>query len=243
MFCYPPQRAFRTSIVLLSIFIGLYSQASAEENNRSNFAISVSPASTIGVGLNVHYRLSNHFAMKAGHYFLPLNVQDIEYEDEEENTYLTNGSLDFSNSLVGVDYFPFKKTFKLTLGYVLLDSSLNLRATPEGGELTLDDTTYDTSTEINSIDIYMSMPDSGLYSGFGWGNPTRPNQRWGFSLDIGAIFLPEGPEFSIAANCVENALTCHQIETSLEEDESIIQNDLDEFTIYPLINLAVSYQL
>lgn len=211
-------------------------------NEKSNFALSVHPLSTLGAGLQLNYKLTNYASARVGYYLLPYSVNDLSYEDDEGNTYITSGSVDFNNILAGVDIYPFQQSFKLTAGYVFMDSGVDAKAVPEGDQVTIDGKTYNTSTELESIDASVTLPSGGIYTGFGWGNATRNNQGWGFSTEIGVIFLTESPKVDISPNCVPNALTCHQIETSLEEDEAEIQSDLDAITFYPVFNIGISYQ-
>lgn len=216
--------------------------ADTDIDTKTSIAISLHPFSTMGFGAQLHYGVSNYMTLRVGYHTLPYTLSDYEYEDDDGNTFLADADVSIGNLFAGIDVYPFAESFKLTLGYVAMNSEISGSATPEGDTVTIDDRTYNTATEIESIDALATFPSGGIYAGFGWGNPTRNNQGWGFSTEFGVIFMTESPEIDITANCLPNALSCHVLETSLEEDEAFAQEDLDSLTFYPVANIGVSYQ-
>lgn len=233
------------SLLLLSFSSTTFASDNSVLSNgydfRSGFATSIH-ASSLGVGANLHYRINHYLAARAGIYTFGYSQQDVSFEDDEENTYLVDADFSQQNIYAGLDVFPFRESFKLSLGYLQMASELSAAGNPENNLVTINGTTYNTETEIKSIDGILTLPDNALYAGLGWGNPTRAGRKFGFLFEVGAMFFMSKPEFSLTANCFENALTCHQVESSIAVEEEDFQAEFDKLKILPVVNFGISYQ-
>jgi hypothetical protein len=147
--------------------------------------------------------------------------------------------------------------FKLVSGEVLLDVHAGGRgfrvsagAVMNGNEVdavSSDDAVY----TINGVDYPAALVgrlrgkvetnDVAPYLGIGWGNAVAPGSRWRFAFDLGA-FYQGSPKVSLRAEPVNPALLPPRFEQDLEAERQKIEDDLDSYTVYPVVALGVSFR-
>jgi hypothetical protein len=79
------------------------------------------------------------------------------------------------------------------------------------------------------------------YLGIGWGNAVAPGSRWRFAMDVGACYQGS-PEVSLRAEPLSPGLLPERFEQDLEAERREIEDDLESYTIYPVLSLGVSYR-
>jgi hypothetical protein len=147
--------------------------------------------------------------------------------------------------------------FKLVTGEVLLDLHpggrgfrVSAGAVMNGNEVdavSSDDAVY----TINGVDYPAALVgrlrgkvetnDVAPYLGIGWGNAVAPGSRWRFAFDLGA-FYQGSPKVSLRAEPVNPALLPPRFEQDLEAERQKIEDDLDSYTVYPVVALGVSFR-
>lgn len=202
-----------------TVMLGTSSAAMAE------FGVGVK-ASTLGAGIELGTALTDTLAARVA-----LNkyskdddqtIDDIDYTAE----------LDLNSSALFLDWHPFSGTFHLTAGYLFSNSDLSASATP-ANSVEIGGTVYNPS-DIGRIDATVNL-GSGPYVGLGWGNVAA--KGFGFTFELGVVqqgtpdvdLTIEDPNGVIAAN------------NDIEKERKNMEDDLDEFDLYPVVSLGVSY--
>jgi hypothetical protein len=147
--------------------------------------------------------------------------------------------------------------FKLVSGEVLLDLHpggrrfrVSAGAVMNGNEVdavSSDDAVY----TINGVDYPAALVGRlrgkvetnsvAPYLGIGWGNAVAPGSRWRFAFDLGA-FYQGSPKVSLRAEPVNPALLPPRFEQDLEAERQKIEDDLDSYTIFPVVAVGVSFR-
>ena len=79
------------------------------------------------------------------------------------------------------------------------------------------------------------------YLGVGWGNAVAPGSRWRLAVDVGAFYQGE-PEVSLTASPTIPILVPPEFFEDLEAERREIEEDVSDYTVYPVISLGVSYR-
>lgn len=193
-------------------------------------------AGLMGPGIDGYYRLDDKTVLRGAY-----NAFDYDYDATEEDVDY-DATFSFNNAQLGVDYYPFAGSFRLSAAYVQNNNELNLLAVPRGGSFDLNDTSY-AATDVGSLRMQVSYPGSGAYLGLGWGNPVGADKRLGVTFDLGAYYLGKPEVVSqLACGATASPATCAQLKDDAEADRKQMQEDLSDFPFWPLLQLGLSYQ-
>lgn len=176
-------------------------------------------AGTLGLGAEVGFTLSDRFTTR-----LALNKYKMG-ADQTIDGIDYSADLDLSSTALFLDWSPFSNgSLHLTVGYVNNDSKLKASAT---GSYTFGDnpasftTTVDTTVKLGS----------GPYVGIGWGNVPAPGI--GLTFELG-ILKSGAPKASLS----ESSGLVPEADRAKEEQN--IQNDLDQYDVYPVVSAGIS---
>jgi hypothetical protein len=205
------------------VLMGASSMASAEVGVDVGVGVKVS---TLGLGVEVGMPIADGFVARAG-----LN-QYTRGEDRTIDGIRYDADLNLKSTALFLDWHPMKGTFHLTAGYLFSSNKLDAKATPSE-PVQIGDTTYQPE-DIGRVNAGVNL-GSGPYLGLGWGN--LPANGLGFTFELGAVQMGtpdadlsvEDPNGVIAAN------------NDIEKERANIEQDLDEFKLYPVISLGISY--
>lgn len=190
------------------------------------FALGVK-AGTLGAGVEATYGLSERFNLRFG-----LNGYKYEYE-ETASDIRYDAELDLASGAAMLDWHPFAGVFRVSLGYVRNDNRVLLTATPTG---TVDIGGQDFSpAQVGTLSGEVTFEENVPYFGVGWGNAARA-KRLGFSVELGAMFQ-DAPEVSLSSTSADPML-----QSRLGAEEREIEQDLENFEIYPVVSLGLSYR-
>lgn len=188
---------------------------------------------TLGVGADMTIGISKKLNARANvNYF---NYGKTITDDEDGSggetikpklNLLTMGAL--------LDWHPWAQGFRISAGLYLNKNKLDLTAeTDETVEI--NDHEYSVSDLGGKVDFNSVAP----YLGIGYGNAVQANGRWHFSFDIGALFSGS-PHAALWATSSDPALQA-QLDADIAEELQDIEDDLEVFTIHPVVSLGVSY--
>ncbi len=173
-------------------------------------------AGSLGLGAELGITLSDHFttrlALNKYKFGANQTIDGVDYDAD----------LDMSSTALFLDWSPFTDgSLHLTVGYVNSDNKL--KATADAGSYKVGDNTYTTSvtTTVNF--------GSGPYVGIGWGNV--PATGVGFTFELGAVQMSPSADVS-ASGAVTTA--------DIKKEEKNIQNELDQYDLYPVISAGIS---
>ncbi|GAB4350399.1 MAG: hypothetical protein Kow006_13150 [Gammaproteobacteria bacterium] len=174
--------------------------------------------STLGAGFDITLPLSDRFNARLGiHRFdasYSLNEAGIDYDAD----------LELDSAGLFLDWHPFKGTFRVTVGYLANDNAIKGRAT---GNLTVGNNGY------AGVDLRGTISfESGTYLGIGWGN--TGTRGWALIADIGLLHQGS-PDVTLRdeTGTVSSA--------DLDAEAAELENELEDFDLYPVLGIGISY--
>ena len=96
-------------------------------------------------------------------------------------------------------------------------------------------TTY-TPADIGTLSGVVGFDDLVPYLGTGWGNAVEEGQGLTFSFDLGVVFQGS-PDVTLSTTS-----TVAGLDTDLRTEEQQLEQDLDDFDVYPVVSLGMAWQ-
>ncbi|MDQ8184844.1 hypothetical protein [Pelagicoccus sp. SDUM812002] len=207
-------------------------QKTTEANATSRFALGVEGGTT-GLGGSVWFTASKQFTFNAGYGSLS---EDKDYSTDGVDY---SGNVDLSNGYATIQWHPGGGGFHLLAGVVFTENSVNVVGRPESG------TTYD----LDGVEYPASLVGT-IVGDVEWDNSTAPYIGFGFSKKpegkgwgayINAGVMDAG---SAVARLEATGLIADQpqFESDLRAEEQDLNDELDEFDLYPVVRLGVMYR-
>jgi hypothetical protein len=141
-----------------------------------------------------------------------------------------------------LDWFPFNGAFRISAGAVYNGSKIEAQGKPNSnGSYTIQGNTYAAASygTINGrVDFRKTVP----YFGIGWGNAVAKDKGWGFSTDLGAIFLGSPKTTLTNDGCTAGAVACAQLAADVAAENRSLQDKANGWKTYPVIRLAATYK-
>lgn len=205
---------------------------------------------TLGYGAEIDYPLNASWNLR-------LQFNSFNYDDDfNESDIDYRGELDLSTVGALVDFRPFDGTFKLTGGFFSNKNKLSADATSAADKIfdiggsRFAGTANDPLKLAASVDLGKS---SAGYLGFGWGNSYETGIT--FNFEIGALLSgsatanlsASGTAYSVDQpqlqfNVQGNSAAAIQFREELGIEQANLQEDLDDFEIYPVVALGLGYR-
>lgn len=155
-----------------------------------------------------------------------------------------NGKLKFDQTSLYADWFPFQGAFRFTGGVNFRDAYLTADARPNGGQVTIGDTSVNFGAG-DQVTASVKMPDVAPYLGIGWGHNTAANQS-GFALfaDIGVSFGK--PKVTMGVNdafmAKLNQASNGKAQQEIDKQINTIQDDANDIKVFPQFYIGVAYK-
>lgn len=218
----------KRSVPLILASIGLGAGAAYAED--MGLAVSGSIGTTGGT-LEGHAQVTPWLQLRGGFNYFEYTVDevfdDIDYE----------GDLDLSNFGLFADLRPFSNSFVISGGAYIGDKSLNLLATPTS-PVEIGDTVF-TPAQVGSLNLDAEMEETAPFIGVGFDTTHQGSGNWGFRGMLGAMFTGTP---TIDLQSVGGALSNDPaFLAEIEEEEANLRSDVDDFEVYPVIQLGISY--
>lgn len=203
--------------------------------------------STLGLSLEMTTGITETFNLRAG-----VNQYDYDYdpepEEDSDNELTYNGSLDLSSLAAYADWHPWGGAFRLSAGVVFNGNEIGASARCEQASCEVGDQSFD-ADDIGTIIALIDFDSIAPYTGLGWGNAVAADTGFGFQFDIGVMFQGSpGVSLNSEGSCQGSlgnnpTADCQQeLDEALAEEEQEIQQDADDFDLYPVISLGVRYK-
>ena len=227
----------RNRLVVLAVvlFCGVAAQRPYAEdevlNEDSVMGLSLK-ASTLGYGMDLTFGLAPEINTRLG--FNMFNYEpDVGDDDDEEGAEEINVELDWQTITAFLDWHPWAENFRFTLGAVVNNNEVLLSANI-GESVEINDQTYTVSDLGGKVTFDPVVP----YLGIGYGNAVRGG-RVKFAFDLGVVFQGE-PEVELNATASDPGLQA-LLQEAVNAEKAEIQDDLDAFTLYPLLSFGISF--
>ena len=190
---------------------------------------------TLGVGADMTIEISKKLNARANlNYFsYGKTITDDEAEDgsgggtiKPKLNLLTVGAI--------LDWHPWAQGFRVSAGLYMNNNKLDLTA-ETSDTVDINEHEYSVSDLGGKVDFNSLAP----YFGIGYGNAVQANGHWHFSFDIGALFSG-APHAALWATASDPALQS-QLDADIAVEVKDIEDELEVFSIHPVVSLGVSY--
>ncbi len=233
------QRSFLlTSFSLLSLLLW------AEASSADSIGLSAK-ASTLGLGVELDYPISKYFSLR-------LQKNSYSYSDtfeEDDIDYNGEFSLDTLGGLI--DWHVFGGAFHLSAGFYSNNNELSGVASGDG-EYEIGDRAYlsDPSDPVHARLAVSLGSSSTPYLGLGWGNSPKNDGGFMGSFDIG-VFMSGSPKASlkVSGSAVDlstgltvDMVTDPTVQGEVDKEVSMLEDDLSDFDVYPVIMFGLGYR-
>lgn len=191
-------------------------------------------AGALGLGIGVAHAFSDAFGARIVAngltYGTTENYESVEYDADLE---LATGQL-------LLDWYAFSSGFRFSAGIAYNGNELDLEGKPSpGGTFTINGTTF-SSTAVDSLTGNVDFREVAPYVGLGYGRPI--GKGWGFTADLGVLFQGAA-RTTLSANCAAgtSASTCAQIRSAVAAEQSRLDDEFEDYELYPVVSIGVMY--
>jgi len=198
-------------------------------NSYAGTAVGVG-GSTLGYQVALSQSLSENVNLK-----LSYNTASQSFNGETDGV---NYDYDFefeSTSLL-IDWHVFGGGFRLTTGALINDNEIFAQSDISGLTLEVGDTVF-TSAEVGRLEGDISFDSYAPYLGLGWGRSITDG--FSFVFDLGVVFQGE-PTVNlqtVGGTLSDNSLLLDEV----EREEQELQDDANDFDVYPVVSLGLFY--
>ncbi|MFT3868586.1 MAG: hypothetical protein QM715_08810 [Nibricoccus sp.] len=188
-------------------------------------------AGSAGVGPVVVFTTSKSITANVGYTFL-----SYDYDFRNADTDF-DGTLKLSNLQAILNWHPKAGAFHLSAGVVVTNNKMDITAKPTNS-YKIGDTTY-TLAQIGTLDGTVKIGKGAKpYLGLGW-SKTPAKSGFGFFCDIGVIFM-ESPKVSMRST--GPIASDANFQRDLRKEEQDVNDKLDKFKYYPVIQIGGLYR-
>ena len=186
-------------------------------------------AGTLGLGGDVMINILPDLNLRLGVGALDLVVRGVPRVGDFE--------LDLLTFPVTLDWYPFDDKFYVSAGVVFNETDVTLDAS-YSGTVDIGGTTY-TAAEVGVLSGGLGFENVAPYIGIGWGNAFGRSRRWGFLADLGVAFTGS-PDVALSATGTLAADPTFR--ANLERERADIEEDLEDFKIYPVLSMNLYFR-
>jgi len=161
----------------------------------------------------------------------------LEYEaDDTFDDIAYKGDLDLNTLGAFVDFHPFGNAFFITGGAYLGDKALDLTATPTAN-VQIGNQTF-TPAQVGVLGLTGDLEDTAPFVGLGW-DTTFESTGLGFKFVAGAMFTgtPQVNLVSTGGSLSNDP----NFQAQLAVEEQNLQDDVNDYEVYPVVQLGVTY--
>jgi len=195
-------------------------------------------AGTLGLGVDAVYGVSDNVNLRLSYRAYDYSTDIDSDGDGDELNY--RGDLALDNLGFGVDLHPFGGGFRFSVGVQVSDNRLKGTATCQrvagcdyGGV-----NNFLQNGESAAVDI--DLTGTHPFLTLGWGNLAAEGRRLGVFFDLG-VMLQGTPGVTVTAEC-NSAPRQTLCDNQADAEEREIQDDADDFEVYPVINLGLRWR-
>jgi hypothetical protein len=188
---------------------------------------------TTGVNANGQLRVLPWMAVRGGYNWL-----DFEMDDETYDGVTYDAKLDWQNAGLFIDLHPFRNGFTVTGGAYIGDKLVELDATPEesveiGGQVF-------TPSEVGQLNGAAEFEQAAPYVGIAWDNALFSDNALSFYARAG-VMMSGSADVTLAASggTLSDDPTFQQL---LAQEEAEIEDEIDDYELFPVVGVGVSWR-
>ncbi len=220
--------------VACSIFLLLFSLSHSAAHCQIYKTTSVGVGTNfLGLGGHLAWNMSNEKPSSVIRIAGGINTVELPEQSFNFNQVPVSANTNFKTGGIGLfyDFHPFHNAFKIVTGLLYsmhnFSANVNLKDTYNIGEIPM------SPEEIGTISASIKPSKVLPYVGLGFGNCAPTRKRISISFEIGTFY-------STANNVT---LNCGGLIEPMNEQESIIENNLSDYRWIPNTNLTINFRL
>lgn len=187
---------------------------------------------TTGGTAEVQVEVTSWLGLRGNVNYLSFGV-DETYDDIDYDA-----DLDFNNAGAFVDLRPFSNSFVITGGAYFGDKQLEGTAVPTG-TVEVGNGTF-TGAETGTLNLGADADDVAPFAGLGFDTTFQGDGRWGFKILAGAM-MSGSPEITLTST--GGTLSDDpDFQAALEEERQNLQDEVDDFELYPVVQVGLTYR-
>jgi hypothetical protein len=189
--------------------------------------------STLGLGADAGYRFNRYLGLRAGAYAFRYDTdgeqQGIDYDVE----------LELAQAAAYLDWHPFGGVFRLTGGVVVNDNSVTGTGRPDPlGNYEIGGVTF-TAAQAGQLTGAARFDRTVPYAGLGFVFGASDGRGFVVSIDAGVVF--QGA-LDVTLQSTGGTLSGDPaLQAALAAEQADLQDDIDDFDLYPVLALGVGY--
>jgi hypothetical protein len=190
-------------------------------------------AGLLGLGAEAGYSFNERFAARVAAYTFSYSY------DGEESGIEYDSDLDLSSAAAYLDWHPRGGVFRVTGGLFANGNEVNAVASPDAtGTYDIGGATF-TSAQVGRLAGSAEFDSVAPYLGVGWRSRGGADGGLGFSVDLGVLFQgsPDVELTSTGGTLSGDPM----LQDALDEEERDVEDDVDQYEFYPVINLGIGY--
>ncbi len=188
---------------------------------------------TTGIGADLTIGIARYWNLRVG----AQGYSRSETRTEREIEY--DADLKLVSGEILLDLHPGGRGFRIS-GGVIVNGNAVTAVSSENTVYTINGVPYPVGV-VGRLRGRVDTNDLAPYLGIGWGNAVAPGSRWRFALDAGAFYQGK-PKVTLTAEPLIPALLNPCFAQDLEAERRKVEDDLDSYTIYPVLAMGVSYR-
>jgi hypothetical protein len=190
-------------------------------------------ASTPGLGVELAWSFNEHLAVRAGGYAF-----NYDYDGEESGVDYES-ELDLRSAGLFLDWHPFGGAFTVSGGVYANGNEINAVAVPDAGD------SYDiggatfTSAEVGTLAAAVDFNSTAPYLGLGWRSLGGEDGGFGWHAELGVMFQgsPDVEMTSTGGTLSGNPV----LQSEIAAEETDLESEVDQYDLYPVLSLGLSY--
>jgi len=186
-------------------------------------------ASTLGVGLEAQKTFTDSFGGRIG-----INYFTYDYDGTKDDIDY-NLDLNLLSVSALLDWHPFQGSFRISGGALYNGNDIDLDA-KTAATYQIGGITYDAS-DIGNLTGNVDFNDVAPYLGIGWDTTFGKSRKFGFLLELGAIYQGT-PKVDLSTSVAAS----QALQNDLQAEEDSLQEDLDNFEYYPVLAVGLNYR-
>jgi hypothetical protein len=229
----PDRRRRYPRFLALAGFLLLTHLGSAPRAVAAEIAAGVS-VSTLGWGVELSATLGSRFGLRLGAH------QGSVDRDFTEDGVDYEGDLELENASLLLDWHPTGGAFRFSGGAIVNHNEIVARASADDLLLEIGNVVIPAS-QVASLRGTASFDSLSPYLGIGASTRFGRERGWGFLFDLGVVFQGS-PEVDLEGSLIPELAALEPLfQAELRIEEENLEREIDEYDLYPVISLGVSY--
>ena len=198
-------------------------------------------AGSLGGGVELTVGLAPQWNLRLGG-----NAFDYTDDHREVSGILYDATAHLRTGSALLDFHPGGGEFRLSAGAFYNDTRVDGNSlVPASGFYDLGGVPVPAS-QLGTLDGQIKFKPVVPYVGLGWGNAVGPGRRLRFAADLGAMFQGKGrvtltPRIP-AGSVLNDPIARAALQVLLDREEGEIENDVADYTVYPVVSIGISYR-